>query len=383
MGVRMVTMKEIARLANVSQQAVSAALSGTDFSLVGDLSGATRSRVSEKTRKKILKIAAELNYVPSTASRMLKGGSSNTIGIFRQAPFYGIEPLLARELSARLAQCGYDTLDSNRLAMLDDSSRGRKKRMSESSADKIVRMMESKGVAGIIVFPGSNMVVPQKFRVPRLFLRTPENFDIHVDYDYGGRIAVKHLYGHGRRRIAFFSYYESKCHGRMTAWENFLKEAGIYDPELLITGAKIAENGGLPELVRKLKIDAIAVQNDLFAARLIRECLDAGIRVPDDVAMIGYDGLSVCELAAVPIATMVQPVCEIARKSVELLKERIDNKIVDAEFANILFKPKLHCSASCGCPAAPMQKLDLFNEASSWSLALAGEESAVLQSCAE
>lgn len=370
MGQIMVTMKEIAKRANVSQQAVSAALSGTEFSFVGDLRGATRSRVSEKTREKILKIAAELNYIPSSASRMLKAGATNTIGIFRADPFYGIEPLLARELSARLAVFGYDTLTSSRLSdKWLENSKG-------SQADNVVRMMESKGVAGIIVFPHNRIAEPAKFRVPSLRVRTAEAYDIHVDDYYGGREPVKHLYEHGRRRIAFFTYYENKCRGRRQAWEDFLKEAGIYDPELLIAGTHLNEKENFPALVKKLKIDAIAVQNDLFAARLIRECLDAGISVPDDLAVIGYDGMSICDLAPVPLATVVQPVREVAYRTVDLLKERIDNHIVSVEPANILLKPKLHCSASCGCPASPMPPLDLFNESGAWSLAFA-EDSAL------
>jgi len=324
----MVTMKEIARLADVSQQAVSAALSGT-----------THSRVSERTREKILRIAHEMHYVPNAASRILKGVSPRMIGLVGEVPYFGTHPSLFREFTALLREKKYDI-----------TVRFSKMHLPEPDLVRIVRELEMKGVDAIAVM-SDNIFDRSVFSLPHLLLGSRE-YDIGCSRRQAMYLAASHLFGHGRRRVGFVHIRSNALPERLAGWRQAcIEHTGGPLDELEICADRCGnDTDSIVRRIRELKLDGLCAQNDFVAGRLIHSLLRRGIRVPDDVAVIGFDGLSFCDFCAVPLATVVIPVQEQARLGVELLMERIRNKTIQAEPARIEVPPVVYANASCGCP---------------------------------
>ena len=336
----MVTMKEIARMAQVSQQAVSAALSGTG-----------RSRVSERTREKILRIARETHYVPNAVSRILKGCRSSLIGFFHREPYFGIAPDIVREFSGQLQESGYDLLSSSACFQETDEE-----------IRYAVTAMEGRGADAVAVMHETPFPFPDFFHVPHVLIRTENHFDVSIDPGAGARMAVKHLFSHGRRRIAYLTAAPRARHPRVLAWKDEMKQAGLYDPALCISVAALGgADGNLVRELRRIKADAVAAHNDQIAAKLIVLLSEAGMRVPDDIAVIGYDGQVFCDFCRVPLATVLQPARQLAREAAKLLLDRIASGTVNAPPAGILLTPELRPSASCGCTAPQSDPLNPVN----------------------
>jgi len=336
----MVTMKDIARMAQVSQQAVSAALNGTG-----------RSRVSAHTRERILQIARETHYVPNAASRILKGGKSSLIGFLLRDPYFGVAPDVIREFSGQMQQAGYDLL-STPARFREDVNEIR----------DAVSAMECRRVDAVAIMRGLVFPFPDFFHVPHVLMRTQSCFDVSIDSDAGARMAVRHLFSHGRRRIAYLTSAPRAQHPRVLAWEDEMKQAGLYDPALNLSVSELGgADGGLVRELRRIKADGVAAHNDQIAAKLIVLLNSAGIRVPDDIAIIGYDGQVFCDFCRVPLATVVQPARQLAREAAKLLLERIASGSVNAPPSGIMLTPELRPSVSCGCTAPQADPLDPIN----------------------
>ena len=336
----MVTMKEIARMAQVSQQAVSAALSGTGH-----------SRVSARTREKILRIARETHYVPDAASRTLRGCKSKLIGYFHRESYFGVYPDINREFYGQLQQAGYDLLSTSvRLRQDGDEIRD------------AVSAMECRRVDAVAVMRESAFPFPDFFHVPHVLMRTKNFFDVSIDSDAGARMAVRHLFSHGRRRIAYLTSSPRPQHTRVLAWEDEMKEAGYYDPALNLSVSALDGAGGdLVRALRRIRADGVVTHNDQIAAKLIVLLTDAGVRVPDDIAVIGYNGEVFCDFCRIPLATVLQPARQLACEAARLLLARIESGTVNAPPEGILLKPELRPSVSCGCPAPQADPLNPVN----------------------
>ena len=349
----MVTMKDIARMAQVSQQAVSAALSGTGH-----------SRVSARTRERILQIARETHYVPNAASRILKGCKSNLIGFFHQDPYFGVAPDVVREFTGQLQQAGYDLLSSSAyLRKSDDETRD------------AVSAMECRCVDAIAVLSESAFPFPDFFHIPHVLMRTKDFFDVSIDSGAGARIALRHLFSHGRRRVAYLTPSPRPLHPRVLAWEDEMKQAGFYDPALNLSVSSLGGADGVVRELHRIKADGVVAHNDQIAAKLIVLLNNAGVRVPDDIAVIGYDGQVFCDFCRVPLATVLQPARQLAREAAKLLLDRIASGTVNAPPAGILLMPELRPSVSCGCaapesdPLNPINTYHLLNSGDGFSVA--------------
>ncbi len=317
-------------LAGVSRQAVSAVLNNTQ-----------NSRVSEQNREKILRIARDLNYVPNSAARSLKGGSTKTIGLLGSPYSSGINNALYNEISDILHTKGYNLLTCQY---------GR----SNFSAARGLTELLSRGVDGIIITTsGSRSSLEENQTVPYVFCSHNNiGFDVGIDNFEGGYIATKHLLEHGRKRICFlctqeYETNEAKTSGMLKA----LEEAGIaFDRDYSFSMRSL--DGKTSKILQRLtdfKADAVFCSNDYIASKLIAVMLYNGIKVPDDVAVIGYDGYTFSQFAPVPLTTVIQQVRVQAERSIDILMDRIKNHTLKAKPENISIKPKLFLGSSCGC----------------------------------
>lgn len=340
-----ITMKEIARLANVTQPAVSAALNGADT-----------VKVSESTRKLILEIARAHNYTPNRAAQQLKGKASRTIGIFGVPYVSELNQTQLLALSLELEKRGYNLL----------SCYGR----DEIEKDAL-NSMAAKGVDGIIVTTQENPLLESDLKIPYVHIPpwAGDSFDGAVDHCGGFCEMGRYLISAGCRRIAFLGI--NKLSNTSPHYPDRVKYAGL---------RAAAEACGLPEtelsafsyeeadfsvskligFIRSTSPDAVCCANDYLAAETILNLQRSGFSVPEDIKVLGYDGLTLVNFVSPPIATVSQPIFGLAGFAVELLLQRIRNK---EEFQPVkkLFSPTFLPNSSCGFQSPPEDRLRLVN----------------------
>ena len=341
-----VTMKDIAMLAGISRQAVSAVLSGS-----------VHTRVSEATSERVLKLARELNYIPNQAARSLSGGTTHTIGLFGNlfSP-YGIHAALLAEISGSLRSQGYQVIGG-------DCGFGAAPDAARSLAGFI-----SRGVDGIIVCDlprqlddlAHALSVPHVLSSPRVGDR---EFDVGIDMARAGHVGTKHLVEHGHRHIAYLRIAAHEADGRITGWRQALRDNGIEDADRFLLSLRDLDGDAdaLLREIKRLKVTAVYTHNDSIAAKLMKALLQRGVGVPDDIAVVGFDGSSFAEFCPIPLTTVVQPIRKQAEAITELLFERIGKAEIRAPAANILILPLLYRGGSCGCPARTVDKLYRIN----------------------
>ena len=334
-----VKMQKIAELAGVTRQAVSAVMNHPDD-----------CRISAPVQEKIRRIAAELGYIPNAAARMLKGVSPCMIGVVGEFPYFGIHPSLFREFTARLREMKYDI-----------TVRFSKTRLERSELARIVRELEMKGMDAIVVMTDTPCD-HSCLSLPHLLLGS-RNYDIGCSRRQAMYLAASHLFGHGRKRVGFVNIRSNALPERLAGWRQACIEhtGGPLDGFEICADHCGNDTDSIIRRIRELKLDAVCTQNDFVAGRLIHSLLRRGIRVPDDIAVIGFDGLSFCDFCAVPLATVILPVRELARQGVDLLLERIRNRTLHAEPARIEVPPIVYGNVSCGCPEHPDEKFYTVN----------------------
>ncbi len=340
-----VTIKDIAQLAGVSFQAVSATLNGNGS-----------SRVSQAKREKILAIAKELNYVPNTVARSLVGGQTRTIGIIGGAAHSIWNNLIAAECSEYLLTKGYTTLTAH--AIFSDYA----------TAAPHLRLIHH-GVDGLIILNSNKENSMQDLEVPRVFGSHYNKcgYDVGINNQLTGYIGTKHLLEHGHEKVLYLNIKLLPSDERIAGWRLAHLEKGIEINDDYILSLNQVEGSfeKLMQTLKKLQITAIFSSNDYVAGRTMRYLTDQGIRMPDDVAIIGCDGASFTEFCYPPLATVQQPIRPQVEKIVELLLERIEKKELNSPLAGISIEPNLLPNASCGCPARPLVSHYRLNSAAS------------------
>ncbi|MBQ7652341.1 MAG: LacI family DNA-binding transcriptional regulator, partial [Victivallales bacterium] len=273
------TMKDIAKIAGVSRQAVAAALND-----VGT------SKVSEKTRERVRRIAEKMNYVPNKNAKCLRGGSSNTIGIYGNPYASVLEQSLFYELSVELSRYGYSLTISYGWG--------------ERGAEQSIRNLLSYGVDGIIVTSRDNPMRNSEFEnVPYVFSPSAEaeGVDVVVDHAAGTREAMKALLATGRKSTVFLTstfmdgFYQEPNRQKYKGVVEALKEIGV-TPTILTVEDYDGDGSVVVERLRQIAPEILFCINDYFAGRMVSLMLAAGIRVPDDMMVVGYDGLSICDM---------------------------------------------------------------------------------------
>ncbi len=331
-----ITTKELAILAKVSRPAVSAALSRS-----------TSSRVSEKTRRKILNLAAKLGYVPNMIARQLKGATSGLVGLLTVPSNLGLLAVFQAELISALQAHGFEVLTS--------------KLRASDTACKAINDFQARQVMGIMAL-GMDLPLPKPPGNPIPIVYCGRNqkcgYDVGCDVELGGYLAAKHLLGHGRRRLLYLGLDHDKSNQwKFAGVARAAKEAGLKPQEHRML---IVEDGCIETVfaaLRKLRSDALLCCNDFVAADMVGVMLRHGIKVPDDIAVTGFDGYSFCRNAPVPLATVVQPVRAQAVRAVEILLERISSGRTGDTFSGILLAPRFHPSLSCSCKEPGKSKL--------------------------
>lgn len=303
-----VTVRDIAKHVNVSHTMVSRALNEN-----------SKFPISAEKRELIRKAAEELGYRPNHAARTLATGQSYVISLQVYDMENPHQMRVARILSDILREDNYDL-------------------MVHSFQGDSVRIRSA--VDGVIILDRKEFPTLE-FRVPAVSIGAFVNNEVdtvHVDLECGSREALAHLLATGRRNIALVSKEENDLgDGRTRAYFQAMDAAGL--PHRLIHIKHHGRIDGWSAVAEYLRQgdtpDALFCQNDQIAEGCYRALRETGLRIPEDVAVIGCDGISQDEFVFPPLATIAQPAEEMCRVAWDFLKTRIANREIPHQSASI------------------------------------------------
>ena len=310
------TIRDIAKRAGVSDTAVSLAFQ-------------TNSRLSEKTRERILAIARELNYFPNRTARALRSGGPVSIGFIVTDitdPFYS---RMIRSAERIALECGYNLLFAE----------------SNWDPDKEVQvvssMIESRVLGVLMCFcektPKSMTLIEQsKLHVIAVDTYPPSYRGPYVanDVESAGYMAAEHLVSVGSRHPVFFNANESMSsfssfHLLLRGFSTYLREQGIVFGDSSVVNSDITIEGGIQGFSRLLssgqRFDGIFCVNDLCALGAIDAAERNGFTVGRDVAIMGIDNLEIAGVSRISLTSIDQPYDRIIELAARSLIESIES----------------------------------------------------------
>ncbi|MGH8774307.1 MAG: LacI family DNA-binding transcriptional regulator [Jiangellaceae bacterium] len=309
------TLEEVARVAGVSRATVSRAINGGE-------------RVSTRALAAVERAISELGYTPNRAARSLVTRRTDSIALV--VPETGSRFVADSVLTAALQ--GITTALSGtelQLILLIAQQAG--------DTARLLRYLRAGHVDGALVIShhGEDQLPAElaKTRLPFVFggrPLDPGNVTVpYVDADNvgGGRIAARHLLERGDRVIGTVAGPRDMPAGldRLAGWREVLTEAGR--PANRVEHGDFTAEGGAAAMARLLQaqpdLDAVFVASDLMATGALRVIQESGRRVPDDIAVIGYDDSILAHAAIPPLTTVRQPAEEMGRRMAELLLEQL------------------------------------------------------------
>jgi len=328
------TIKRVADRAGVSIATVSRA-------------GADPRAVSDKLRLRVQEAATALNYRPSRAARTLRVGTSQAVGVVipdLENPFF---TAVVRGIDLVLQAAGYTLL----LASSDeDAARER----------NILETLRSEGVAGIIFVPiNAARDAYRQVLAPPLHTvavdRSPSNLRpdlVTVNNVEGTRIGVAHLIALGHRDVALLGgpSRHSTAKERERGYEQALRAAGLPIRSELVYRGDFREGGGYDGMKALMALPhrptAVFVANNLMTLGAFRALHEAAIRIPQEVAIVGFDDMPWATSLNPPLTAASQPSQEIGSSAADLLLDRIARP--DRAIRHLILETKLVVRASCG-----------------------------------
>lgn len=303
------TMKDVAKLAGVSQPAVSYVINGT-------------GNVSEAVRERVNKAIETLNYQPNYLAKALKTQTSNLIGI--------IVPDIINQYYSRLLQIMEEELRKKHFEIIICSTS-----YDPAQERSSILHLISFNVYGIVclyqLMDKACWDLLKSYHKPTVAIEGGSYCasvgipSINVDSHLGGYMATRHLLGLGRKRIAYIHQNSDNeaLEQRMGGYIEAMKSAGLYRAEnIFITQTpnnKWAEGTVLGKRLAIMPFDGIITSSDIIAVGIIRELLSFGRDVPNDVAVVGYDNVTISELFIPALTTIAQPVNEMCALAVNTL----------------------------------------------------------------
>lgn len=310
------TQADVARLAAVSQPVVSYVLSGD-----------ADAPVAPETRERVLQAIAALGYVPNHSARSLRWRRAMTIAAIIPDitnPFY---PAFARAIQDVAQPAGYDMITYNTDGDLEQER-------------KYLRSALAGRVDGIIITPlrlplhECVPLVNQGIRVVAHTIQTLSDPSVPldtlgIDNVAAARAAVNFLIERGHRRIGMVAGVAGtpRREDRVRGYSEALRGNGLSVDRMLVRGSDFTEAGGYAATVELLGLDerptAIFAANDMMAMGALLALREYGLRVPEDMALVGFDGLPLARLMDPPLTTIAQHPERLGAKAAELLLERL------------------------------------------------------------
>jgi DNA-binding LacI/PurR family transcriptional regulator len=333
-----VSIKDMAKAAGVSHSTVSRALNDSPL-------------VNAETKARIQRLSRQMGYFPDAIARSLVTQRTRTVGV--------VATTITDPFVAEVVQGVEDAAQESGYSVILTSSASVPER--ELAA---VEMLRAKRVDGVIVTSS---------RIGALYLQHLEGigvpvvlvnnhneqsgrytFSVSVDNRHGGHLATAHLIEKGHRRIGYVSGRadHSDDLGRLAGYRRALDEATVpFDPALVVPG-----NGRLDGGERALRLlrglagppTGVFCYNDMTAIGLISAARRAGLRVPGDLAVVGFDDIPLAAHVYPPLTTVAQPQRDMGRRAMGMVLALIAGDDPAAPFSDVVVKGRLVVRESSG-----------------------------------
>ncbi|MDX9863845.1 MAG: LacI family DNA-binding transcriptional regulator [Anaerolineaceae bacterium] len=330
-----VTIKDVAKIAGVSAQTVSRVVNN-------------HPDVADETRTRIQKIVKDLEYSPNIIARSLIQGKTNTIGVvgFR-LDYFGSNTILTA-IERKAGKLGFSLL----LTLIND--------LDESKIDPVLNQLLSRQVDGLIwtlpwLKDTQNRIseITKNLSVPVVLLNRkafPGDIVVCLDNRHGARVATKHLLENGYKHVGIITgptnWWEAE-----ERYEGWREEMGFSissrQAEMLTAHGDWTPQSGedaLYELIKKSPdTDAVFVSNDQMAIGVYRAAGKLGLRIPDDLGIVGFDNIPEAGFLSPPLTSIDQHSRYLGGGAVQQVVEQIKNpqKRNDEEIAPSWVKPEL------------------------------------------
>lgn len=317
---KQLTIKDIAKYCGVGVSTVSRAINDDDG-------------ISDETKARVLEVVRKFHYVPNNAARNIRISESNTIALLVR----GIDNIFFQSMfdqfQDELLKAGFDFW----LHSVDEHT---------SIAKAAVGLAKEKRLKGAIIL-GGRMENPEQeleqLSVPYVLCTVAHSMDspvpkvnsVAIDDEAESYNAVKYLIGKGHRRIAIVTGHKDDLAvggQRLSGYKKALTETGIPIDEDLI-GYMMTditeftpENGYAvtKELLQRTDFTALYCISDMTAFGAYKAISEAGLRIPEDLSVLGFDGISLGKFMTPSLTSVVQPREQLVKSSVELLKKSIN-----------------------------------------------------------
>jgi DNA-binding LacI/PurR family transcriptional regulator len=314
---RQPTLETVAAVSGFSRATVSRVINGS-------------TRVAPEIRQAVEAAIEQIGYVPNRAARSLVTRRTDSIAlVVREAVEFGVaDPYLSSVMvAASQSLVGTGIQLAVMMARNDDdhAKLGSYVRGGHVDGVILVSLHDDDPLPGQLARAGVPVVIGCRPWAP-----LPGTSSVDVDNLGGGRIAAEHLLDRGRTRLAMVvgPMDMTASVDRLDGFRAVVREAG-QAPPTIVYGTYTRESGeeGAREVLRRLpEVDGIFAGNDLMAAGVLRVLREAGRRVPDDVAVIGFDDVELSLHTDPPLTTIHQPIAQQARTMVELLLARLEGR---------------------------------------------------------
>lgn len=333
----MVTIKDVAREASVSVATVSRVLNGAGV-------------VRADTARRIRDVASRLRYTPHGGARSLITKKTHTLGVLLPDLYGEFFSEIIRGVDLAARETGYHILVSR-------SYRGR------SEVEEAMRAMRGRVDGVLLMSPDvdaeSLRNVPANLPVVLLCSASKgsETDSVTIQNFRGAREMVSHLLSLGHRRVAIIKGAAGNYDAaeRLRGYRSALRDAGVEPDRSLERDGAFTEDGGYAATIQLLAVKprptAIFAANDSMAIGALSALRESGVRVPEDMAVAGFDDIPLARYMDPPLSSVHVPICELGERAVELLLAGIAHKNEHIRRRERV-STELVIRRSCGAPSA-------------------------------
>lgn len=328
-----VTIKDVAKAAGVSYSTVSRALSGSP-------------EISTETRERILQLCKEMNYSSSSATKVKVIKSTKLLGLILPSVNNPFMSELAYYINRQARARGYNII-------LCDSSR------ELEQEQELFQLMIGRQLDGAILIPcgpeGYKSLAPYLSQMPTVFVGEnlrdlPESY-VTVDNCRGAYLGVEYLYHMGHRDILYFgrrrnsTTHQLRAEGYETACKEFGLTPRFYDNIFSNTSIKYGYQLAKQLFAQERKYTAIFAATDTNALGIMKAAEELGIRIPEDISLLGFDNIRDSGLPRINLSTIEQPQKMLASVAVDTLLDKIQNEL--SGYSHRVLSTSLIERASC------------------------------------
>ena len=329
----MLTISEVAKIAGVSVATISRVLNDSPL-------------VTDKTKQHVRKIIDELDYHPNVVARSLRSSKSRAL--------LALVPNISNPFHAEVVHGINKVVYAHDYNLLLCETQGIRER-----EDAFFSMLKQKIVDGILAIDpavsADNLI---EYGASYPIIQCCENKEtvnlpyVGVDDEQGAFVAVSHLIETGCRRIALVNASESLGFARLRrqGYLRALTEHGFTpDPDLVIDYQYNVGDDRSTEIARRLltlpeRPDGVFFDYDVIAVGALRALVERGVRVPEDMSIVGFDGSDMTLICTPTLTTIAQPAYQIGKKSAEMLFTLLEGKKLEEREVTLYFELKIRQS---------------------------------------